>query len=138
MARREDNLAGRISADRKWEIYNGIISVTPDAGPVHLCLAANHEPKHPTAVAFDIDSIVGFAHSLVVAKFGVRWNSTQMPVSDFRSGLHLDPLPIQYIGSNGRAHDVGRPVHKNAHYTFGRLVGFKDISPRSVALKAWP
>ncbi|KAJ6126026.1 hypothetical protein N7471_010519 [Penicillium samsonianum] len=128
MARREDNLAGQTSADRKREIYTGINSATPDAGPVHLCLTADHEPERPTAVTFDIDSIVGFAHSLAVAKLGVRWNSTQMAVSDLRSGLHLDPLPIQYIGSNGRAHHVRRPVHVIPHYTFGRLVGFEDIS----------
>ncbi|KAJ6050763.1 uncharacterized protein N7446_010872 [Penicillium canescens] len=128
MARWEDNLAGQTSADRKREIYTGIHSTTPNARPVHLCLAADHKLERPTAVTFDIDSVVGFAHSLAVAKLGVRWNSTQMPVSGLRSGLHLDPLPVHYIGSNGRAHHVHRPVHKIPHYTFGRLVGFEDIS----------
>ncbi|KAJ6041645.1 hypothetical protein N7460_007035 [Penicillium canescens] len=128
MARREDNLAGKTSAARKREIYTGISLATPDARPVHLCLAADHKPERPTAVTFDIDSIVGFAHSLAVAKLGVRWNSTQMPVSDLRSSLHLNPIPTHYIGSNGRAHHVRRPVHKIPHYTFGRLVGFEDIS----------
>jgi hypothetical protein len=128
MARQEDNLAGQTSADRKREIYTGIHSATPNAHPVHLCLAADHKPERPTAVTFDIDSIVGFTHSLAVAKLRVRWNSTQMPVSGLRSGLHLDPLPIHYIRSNGRAHHVQRPVHKIPHYTFRRLVGFEDIS----------
>ncbi|KAJ5751506.1 uncharacterized protein N7511_008471 [Penicillium nucicola] len=76
MTKREDNLAEQTNVDRKREIYTGINSATPDAGPVHLCLAADHEPERPTAVTFDIDSIVGFAHSLAVAKLGVRWNST--------------------------------------------------------------
>ncbi|KAJ5288260.1 hypothetical protein N7508_011035 [Penicillium antarcticum] len=128
IARREENLAGKTSATRKREIYTGISSVTPNTRPVHLCLAADHQPERPTAVTFDIDSIVGFAHSLAVAKLGVRWNSTQMPVSDLRSSLHLNPIPVHYIGSNGRAHHVRRPVHKIPHYTFGRLVGFEDIS----------
>ncbi|KAJ5742295.1 hypothetical protein N7533_011704 [Penicillium manginii] len=128
MAKREDNLAGQTSADRKREIYTGINLAMPDAGPVHLCLAADHEPERPTAVTFDIDSIVGFAYSLAVAKLGVRWNSTQMPVSDLHLSLHLDPLPLQYVDSDGRPHHVRRPVHKIPHYTFGRLVGFEDIS----------
>ncbi|KAJ6019727.1 hypothetical protein N7522_000435 [Penicillium canescens] len=111
-ARREENLAGQTSADRKREIYTGINSATPGARPVHLCLAADHEPERPTAVA----------------KLGVRWNSTQMPLSDLRSSLHLDPPPVHYTGSDSRAHHVRRPVHKIPHYTFRRLVGFKDIS----------
>ncbi|KAK9489189.1 hypothetical protein V1508DRAFT_83916 [Lipomyces doorenjongii] len=92
MAKREDNLAGQTSAQRKREIYTGIPAAAPHTGPVHLCLAADHEPERLAAITFDVDSIVGFAHSLAVAKLGVRWNSTQMAVSDLRSGLHLDPL----------------------------------------------
>ncbi|OKO92959.1 hypothetical protein PENSUB_12554 [Penicillium subrubescens] len=128
VARREDDLAGRTSAERKREIYTGINSATPDARPPHLCLAADHRQGCSTGVTFDVDSVVAFAHSLAVAKLGVRWNPTQMPVSDLRSSLHLDPLPVHYFGSDGRAHHVRRPVHKIPHYTFGRLVGFEDIS----------
>ncbi|KAJ5592431.1 ABC transporter transmembrane domain type 1 [Penicillium hordei] len=72
MARREDNLAGQTSTDRKREIYTGINSATPDAGPLHLGLVSDHEPERPTTVTFDIDSIVGLLHSLAVAKLGVR------------------------------------------------------------------
>mgnify|MGYP001658521405 CR=1 FL=1 len=128
VARREDNLAGQTSAQRKREIYTGIDSATPDARPVHLCLATDHATGCLPGVTFDIDSVVGFAHSLAVAKLGVRWNPTQMPVSDLRSSLHLDLLPVHYSGSDGRAHHLRRPVHKIPHYTFGRLVGFEDIS----------
>lgn len=71
---------------------------------------------------------MGFARSLAVVKLGVRWNPTQMPVSDLRSSLYLDPLPVHYFRSDGRAYHVRRLVHKIPHYTFGRLVGFEDIS----------
>lgn len=128
VARREDDLAGRTSADRKREIYTRTSSVTPDARPVHLCLAADHRQGCSTGMILDVDSVVGFAHSLTVAKLRVRWNPTQMPVSDLRSSLHLDPLPVHYFRSDGRAPHVRRPVHKIPHYTFGRLVGFEDIS----------
>ncbi|KAJ6045531.1 hypothetical protein N7499_003469 [Penicillium canescens] len=128
IARREDNLAGQTSAERKREIYTGISSVTPDAPPAHICLAVDHQRERPTGVTFDIDSIVGFAESLAVAKLGVRWNPTQMPVSDLHSSLHLDPLRVHHTGSNGRTHHVQQPVHNIPHYTFGRLIGFEDIS----------
>jgi hypothetical protein len=42
IARREDNLAGQTSAERKREIYTGISSVTPDALPAYICLAVDH------------------------------------------------------------------------------------------------
>lgn len=71
VARREDNLAGQTSAERKREIYTGINSATPDACLVYLCLAADYERGRMTRVTFDIDSVVGFAHSLAVAKLGV-------------------------------------------------------------------
>ncbi|KAF9882577.1 hypothetical protein FE257_006752 [Aspergillus nanangensis] len=51
-----------------------------------------------------------------------------MAVSDLQSGLHLDPISVQYLDADGRAHTVRRPVHQVPHYTFGRLVGFEDIS----------
>ncbi|KAE8371060.1 hypothetical protein BDV26DRAFT_303280 [Aspergillus bertholletiae] len=84
MARREDHLACQVSK-------------LSHADPVHVCLATDHRSDTVTEVTFDIDSI------------GVRWNPTQIVISDLQSSLHLDPLPIP-------------------HYTFGRLTGFKDIS----------
>lgn len=128
MARREDNLAGQTSAARKREIYTGIHSAAADSHPVHVCLDADHQTESQTGVTFDIDSIVGFAHSLAVAKLGVRWNPTQRPVSDLHSSLHLDPLPVHQVCRDGRTHCIQRPVHQIPHYTFGRVVGFENIS----------
>jgi hypothetical protein len=128
IAKREDNLARQISAERKREIYTGVSPTTPNASPIHLCLASDHQTGRPTLASFDIDSIVGFAHSLAVAKNGVRWNPTQMAVTDLHSSLHLDPIPVTYSGIDGRTHHVRRPIHQIPHYNFGRLIGFEDIS----------
>ncbi|KAB8239978.1 hypothetical protein BDV35DRAFT_386193 [Aspergillus flavus] len=115
MARREDHLARQVSKPSH-------------ADPVHVCLATDHRSDTVTEVTFDIDSIVGFASSLAVAKQGVRWNPTQMAMSDLQSSLHLDPLPVQYLDPQGRSHRALRAVHEIPHYTFGRLTGFEDIS----------
>ena len=77
---------------------------------------------------FDVDSITGFPSDLAVAKEGIRWYPTQMPVSDLQSGLHLRPRAVSYFDEADRLHQVRRPVHRIPHYTFGRLVGFEDIS----------
>ncbi|KAE8383945.1 hypothetical protein BDV23DRAFT_177430 [Aspergillus alliaceus] len=98
-----------------------VISPDPDPDPVHICLTTDHHADTVTEVTFNIDSIVGFASSLAVAKQGVRWNPTQMAVSDLQSSLHLDPLPVQYWDQHGQSHQVHRPVYEIPHYTFGRF-----------------
>ncbi|KAF9882990.1 hypothetical protein FE257_004360 [Aspergillus nanangensis] len=40
----------------------------------------------------------------------------------------FEPILVQYLDSNGRAHRVHRPLYQVPHYTFGRLIGFEDIS----------
>ncbi|KAE8384191.1 hypothetical protein BDV23DRAFT_177253 [Aspergillus alliaceus] len=81
------------------QIYCGIhvISPDPDPDPVYICLTTDHHADTVTEVTFDIDSI------------GVRWNPTQIAVSDLQSSLYLDPLLI-------------------LHYTFGWFIGFENIS----------
>ncbi|KAE8414841.1 hypothetical protein BDV36DRAFT_311637 [Aspergillus pseudocaelatus] len=128
MARREDHLARQISSERRQQVYCGISAEPSHTDSVHVCLATDHRSDTVTEVTFDIDSIVGFVSSLAVAKQGVRWNPTQMAVSDLQSSLHLDPLPVQYLDPQGRSYRALCAVHEIPHYTFGRLTGFEDIS----------
>ncbi|KAE8360865.1 hypothetical protein BDV27DRAFT_161284 [Aspergillus caelatus] len=101
MARRKDHLARQVSSERRQQVYCGISAELSHAEPVHVCLATDHHSDTVTEVTFDIDSIVGFASSLAVAKQGVQWNPTQIAVSDLQSSLHLDPLPVQYLDPQG-------------------------------------
>ncbi|KAL5366723.1 hypothetical protein BJX96DRAFT_183344 [Aspergillus floccosus] len=110
------------------DIYCGINPQEPDESPTHLCVAADHRPNPSLGVTVDIDSVGGFVSSLAVARRGIRWHPTQMAVSDLQSSLHLDPISVQYFDSTGQAHHVRRPVHQVPHYTFGRLIGFEDLS----------
>ena len=126
MATREANLAEQTSAGTKRRIYCG--SEDPASPPVHICLEAEDRPNAAAEVTFDIDSIVGFPTSLAIAKQGIRWHPTQMPVSDLQSDMHLNTRPVHYLDSHGHAHTVRRPIHQIPHYTFGRLVGFEDVS----------
>ncbi|KAH7232472.1 hypothetical protein B0J15DRAFT_409178 [Fusarium solani] len=94
----------------------------------HICLDEDERVSNDAGVTFDVDSVVAFPSNLAVVKRGVRWSPTQMTVSDLQSDLHLRSIPVTYLDANGKQHQVHRPVHQIPHYTFGRVVGFEDIS----------
>src|SRR3954464_5567953 len=126
MATHELNLASQIDGVSRRHLYCGLGK--EDVSPVHICLEADDRATVTAEVTFDIDSVLGFPSSLGVAKQGIRWNPTQMAVSDLRSDLHLDSRLAHYVDSHGHAHSVRKPLHQLPHYTFGRLVGFEDVS----------
>ncbi|RKL12528.1 hypothetical protein BFJ70_g16195 [Fusarium oxysporum] len=51
-----------------------------------------------------------------------------MTVSDLQSDLHLRSIPATFLDTSGKQHQVHRLVHQIPHYTFGRVIGFEDIS----------
>lgn len=128
IATRESDLIGQISAAAKREVYCGFNGDGPDSTPVNICLSKGDQPTITAGVKFDIDSITGFPSSLAVAKQGVRWNPTQLPVSDLQSNLHLDPQRVFFTDGEGRLRSIHKPIHHIPHYTFGRLIGLEDVS----------
>jgi hypothetical protein len=129
IARRETNLAGQTSKEQKKEVFCGARpEPDPHSPPLHLCLATEDQPPAISTVTFDIDSVVGYATSLAVAKQGLRWHPTQLVVSDLQASLHLSPVRVYYEDSHGHPHAVRQPIHLVPHYTFGRLVGLEDVS----------
>ncbi|KAI1671853.1 hypothetical protein L13192_02712 [Pyrenophora tritici-repentis] len=120
------NLATQMDTASRRQLYCGLNQ--DDVTPTPICLEADDEANVAAEVTFDIDSVLGFPNSLAVAKQGVRWNSTQMTVTDLRSGLHLNTRLAHYVDCHGHAHSVRKPLHQLPHYAFGRLVGFEDIS----------
>ena len=77
----------------------------------------------PATVTYDIDSIMGFAGSLAMAKQGIRFNPTPHVVSNLAADIHLT-FPV--VGEGGRPRQV--PLHMVPHYLLGRLVGQEDIT----------
>ena len=122
----ESSLAGQIDGASRRQLYCGLGK--EDVSPAPICLEIDDQATATAEVAFDIDSVLGFPSSLGIAKQGIRWNPTQMAVSDLRSDLHLDSHLAHYVDSHGHAYSVRKPLHQLPHYTFGRLVGFKDVS----------
>lgn len=128
MAKREDHLASSMTAAEKRWAFSGIRPDDPSKAPEHICFREQETPCTTAKVTLDIDSIVGFCSSLGIAKKGIRWNFTQMRVSDLQSSLHLARRRVQFFDSHGHFHSIVKPVHKIPHYTFGRLVAFEDTS----------
>ncbi|EXK77993.1 hypothetical protein FOQG_17322 [Fusarium oxysporum f. sp. raphani 54005] len=121
----EDDLSGKMSSSDRRRVYCGLGS---GGQAPHICLSEDERITHVAGVSFDVDSVTGFPSNLAIAKQGIRWSPTQMPVSDLQSDLHLCPRPVQYLDMVGNQRRVYRPVHQIPHYTFGRLIGFEDVS----------
>ncbi|KID83860.1 AT hook, DNA-binding motif protein [Metarhizium guizhouense ARSEF 977] len=120
-----DELAAKTDATSRRQIFCGL---GEEETPPHICLDEDERVSEDAGVTFDIDSITGLLTSIAVAKQGIRWLPTQMPISDLRSDLHLSPIEVHFSGSRGEARRSRRPIHQVPHYTFGRLIGFEDIS----------
>ncbi|KAH6974708.1 hypothetical protein EDB80DRAFT_768800 [Ilyonectria destructans] len=125
IAHQKDDLAGKLDAATRREMFCGIGS--RDEIP-RICLREDDGVTDNAGVSFDVDSIIAFPSCLAVAKQGIRWSPTRMTVSDLQSDLHLRSRPVTYFDETGSQHQVHRPVHQTPHYTFGRVVGFEDIS----------
>ena len=122
----ESEFASQMDAESRRHLYCGLGK--DDIAPAHICLEADNQVAVAAEVTFDIDSVLGFPNSLAVAKQGVRWNPTKMTITDLRSDLHLNSRLTHYFDRHGHAHSVQKPLHQLPHYTFGRPMGFEDIS----------
>ena len=125
LATQKDDLAGKINPESRKKIFCGLDS---RAEIPHICLDEDERVSSGAGVTFDVDSILGFPSNLAVAKRGIRWSPTRMTVSDLQSDLHLQSIPVTYFDPDGFRHQVHRPIHLVPHYTFGRVIGFEDIS----------
>ncbi|KAL7917189.1 hypothetical protein ACQKWADRAFT_61602, partial [Trichoderma austrokoningii] len=121
----KDDLAGKVNAECRKKIFCGVDSRSE--APL-ICLDKDERVSRTAGVTFDVDSIIGFPTTLSVAKRGIRWSPTRMTVSDLQSDLHLRSIPVTYFTADGVQRQVQRPVHQVPHYTFGRVIGFEDIS----------
>jgi hypothetical protein len=94
--------------------------------PMTVCMQCSCAEKPSDAVpaiTYDVDSIMGFARTLAVAKQGIRFNATPHILSNLDSDIHLTLLTPT---SNDRTRRV--PLHMVPHYQFGRVVGYKDVT----------
>jgi hypothetical protein len=87
------------------------------------CSCAERPSDAAPAITYDVDSIMGFARTLAVAKQGIRFNVTPHVISNLDSDIHLTLLTPT---SNGQTRRVA--LHTVPHYQFGRVVGYEDVT----------
>ncbi|KAL5040767.1 hypothetical protein BDW71DRAFT_212801 [Aspergillus fruticulosus] len=79
-------------------------------------------------VYFDIDSVGGFARSLVVARQGLSWMAVQPPTSSLTSAIHLDRIPVQFLdAASGQWRSTQAPIHHLPHLPLRHLEGLEAI-----------
>jgi hypothetical protein len=115
------------SAEQREKVFCGT-SGADSIHPPSIRLAQAEQKLGPAVVHFDIDSVLAHINSPAVSSQGLYWYPVQRPVSDLRSGLHLDSLPVKYFDRHGHPHSISVPVHHVKHYTLGRVAGFEDAS----------
>jgi len=100
----------------------GNYSSKPDR-PAEVCIYCSHQeqPSVLPTVEYDIDSIMGFARSLAMAKQGIRLNLTPQVVSNLATNIHLT-FPV--AGQRGQSRQV--PLHTK----YGKLAGTVKITRR--------
>ncbi|KAH6879847.1 hypothetical protein B0T10DRAFT_412926 [Thelonectria olida] len=125
IARQKDDLAGKMSPESRRKAFCGLESRVKMS---HICLDEDERVSNDAGVTFDVDSIIAFPSNLAVAKRGICWSPTRMTASNLQSDLHLRSIPVTYSDTNGRQHQVHRPVHQIPHHTFGCVVGLEDAS----------
>jgi hypothetical protein len=133
-------LSDMITADRlgrqqpptpqQWrEIFCG---VSEDGFPRQVCLHREETKAVEPQVAFDIDSFLGFASSLAVARQGLWYQPAPQQRQNIRSDLHIQT----HVGSTDPATDE-EPAPRSStaaqprdlpHFLLGRVEGAHDIT----------
>lgn len=106
-----------------------LVEPSPPTPPISLDLESDNIGNAENfEVWLDIDSAGGFASSLAVAREGIAWKAGRDAISNLRSSLHLDYLPVRWYDSSSRRHrSRHRPVHQIPHLPFGELAGFREV-----------
>lgn len=116
----------------QWnEMFCGIVDKDPQRTPVVKNVCLHKEQTKPTKpdVSFDIDSFLGFATSLGVARNGLLYQPSPLATQNLSSDVHfgLDVLQTNLsAGSTTRSSfDMLRDV---PHFILGRLIGAENVT----------
>ena len=72
---------------------------------------------------YNIDSIMGFAHSLIIAKQSIQFNVTPQVVLNLATNIYFTFPVTRQCGQTQQV-----PLYTIPHYFLGQVVGHKDIS----------
>lgn len=100
---------------------------TPERAQCHVCIEESQIPHPlPTDQIFDIDSFLGFAQNLAVARQGFWLNLVPQFHQNIQKNIHLH-MQVPYLSPRGERL-VKVKVHKVPHYCLGKAVGPDNIN----------
>jgi hypothetical protein len=92
----------------------------------YICVSCSQSKAGSSVIRFDIDSFLGFTHSLAVACQGIDINLFPRFHTNIRTDLHLYTKVFYDFGKGEKAIRV--KLQKVPHYCLGRILGHEDIS----------
>ena len=128
-----DRLARQdIPAAAQWRAMFCGVSVpnpAPDPRPMHVCLHAEETREVAPRVAFDVDSFLGFASSLAVARQGLWYQPAPQMRQNVTSDVHLETSVFRGgDGAEQRLRSSPALLRDVPHFLLGRVVGAHDIT----------
>ena len=116
----------------QWRaMFCGVSTPNParNPRPMHVCLHAEETREVAPRVAFDVDSFLGFASSLAVARQGLWYQPAPQMRQNMTSDVHLE-TSVFHGGD-----DADQPLRSSPallrdvpHFLLGRVVGAHDIT----------
>ena len=118
---------------RQWkELFCGIPARGRQQFPRQVCLHAEETQDIPPLVAFDVDSLLGFASSLTFARQGISYQPAPQVHQNLRTDVHLEGTAYE---SQATAEHPDLPSRAKPamlkdipHHYLGRVEGASDIS----------
>ena len=118
--------------ESQWnEMFCGVIEKDPQhtSRVKNVCL--HEEQTKPTKpdVYFDIDSFLGFATSLGVARNGLLYQPSPLAKQNLSSDMHFG-LEVPEIGQSGRSitRSSFNMLRDAPHFLLGRLIGAENVT----------
>lgn len=115
---------------RQWEsMFCGVPADGPRGRPRQVCLHAEETREMEPAVSFDVDSFLGFASSLAVARQGVWHQPAPQVRQNLRTDVHINTTIYTAPEDPEEAPRARIAMLKDvAHCYLGRVEGATEIS----------
>jgi hypothetical protein len=101
----------------------------PPRYPIRLCLHAEQTQAVEPQVAFDIDSFLGFASSLAMARQGLWYQPVPLAKQNMETDVHIRSHMAHASNNPEQPTRLASAMLKDIpHFILGRVVGASDIS----------
>ena len=119
-----------VPSPAQWQsMFCGIPLHSPRSRPVHVCLHQEQTQAVTPQVAFDVDSFLGFSHTLAVARKGLWYQPAPQMRQNMTNDVHLETTKFQYGDDPEQPPRATLVLLRDVpHFLLGRIAGAHDIT----------